>query len=62
MRLWLLVVAVAVALGGCSLFANYDPEGLPCDPGARRGEECIPDAGFQCVRDGGASGVCVRLR
>ncbi len=59
----LLFVAFAV-LASCSLFGNYDLDGLPCDPGARPGEECLttPDAGtFVCVKDGGA-GVCRRQR
>lgn len=56
-----LLIAAGLLAAGCSLFGNYDPEGLPCDVGARAGEDCLADAGFVCVRDGGA-GVCLRRR
>lgn len=60
--LWVLLAGCALLSGGCSLFGNYDLEGLPCDPGARRGEECLPDAGFVCVRLDGGAGTCVRTK
>jgi hypothetical protein len=60
--LWVVLIASGLVMAGCSLFGNYDVEGLPCDPSARRGEECLPDAGFLCVRLDGGAGSCVRLK
>jgi hypothetical protein len=61
--LWLVLLAAGLFVAGCSLFANYDVEGLPCDPTARRGEECLADdAGFVCVRVDGGLGACRRLK
>ncbi|MCA2978544.1 MAG: hypothetical protein INH41_24335 [Myxococcaceae bacterium] len=61
-----LVHAVAVLVGasvalsaGCSLFGNYELDGLPCDLSPSAREPCLRDAGYVCVRDGGA-GVCVK--
>lgn len=62
LRLVALFIAAGLLAAGCSLFANYDPEGLPCDVGARAGEDCLADAGFVCVRDGGSAGVCLRRK
>lgn len=66
MKRTFLFATIFATLSGCSLFGNYDVDGLPCDPNARRGDECIPDAGYVCVRpdggtDGGA-GICTRAR
>lgn len=61
MRLALALILAAGFAAGCSLFGNYNPEGLPCDPGAPIGQECLPDAGFVCARvDGGA--FCVKTK
>lgn len=59
MRFAFALLVAALLVAGCSLFGNYSLEGLPCDPGAPAGQECLPDAGFVCVRaDGGA--VCMK--
>lgn len=63
MRAILISLAFTVLAGtACSLFATYDLDGLPCDPTARRGEECIPDAGYECVRADGGAGVCTKRK
>jgi hypothetical protein len=60
MRALVVLVGLTVLLAaGCSLFGNYDLEGLPCDFAAPANQQCLPDAGYVCVRDGG-SGVCVK--
>ncbi|MDP3503240.1 MAG: hypothetical protein Q8S33_23100 [Myxococcales bacterium] len=59
---FVILLASSLFVAGCSLFGNYDVEGLPCDPSARRGEECLPDAGFICVRLDGGAGSCVRMK
>lgn len=56
----ILVVSIVWLTQGCSLFANYDLEGLPCDRGAQPGMECLPDSGFACVSVDGGAGMCTR--
>lgn len=60
--LFVILLASSLFVAGCSLFGTYDVEGLPCDPSAPRGEECLPDAGFICVRLDGGAGTCVRMK
>lgn len=62
MRALCIVLLAAMVLTACSLFGNYDLDGLPCDPSARAGEECVPDAGFVCVRVDGGRGQCLRAK
>jgi hypothetical protein len=59
MRALVLLFLAAAVVAGCSLFGNYDLEGLPCDLAAPPGQQCVADGGYVCVRDGGA-GVCVK--
>jgi hypothetical protein len=58
----LALFAAGLLAAGCSLFGNYNLEGLPCDPSARAGEECLPDAGYVCVCGDGGAGTCVRTK
>ncbi|MBE2248666.1 MAG: hypothetical protein IAE78_03880 [Myxococcus sp.] len=57
-----LLLATMLFAAGCSLFGNYELEGLPCDASAPQGQECLPDAGFTCVRVDGGAGACVRMK
>ncbi|MDX2009354.1 MAG: hypothetical protein SFW67_04140 [Myxococcaceae bacterium] len=59
MRALVLLLLAACVAASCSLFGNYDVEGLPCDLAAPVNQQCLPDAGYVCVRDGGA-GICVK--
>jgi len=43
------VVAMLAALGGCTLLTSFDPEGQPCDTAAPADQQCLTDAGYQCV-------------
>ncbi len=66
MRLgWAPVIAAFLSfLAGCTLFASYDLEGLPCDVSASNpAGECLgprPDGGlgYVCVRIDAGVGVC----
>lgn len=60
--LGIVLFAAGLLTAGCSLFGNYNLEGLPCDPSARAGEECLPDAGFVCARVDGGAGQCIRTK